>query len=114
MHRSLPIQSMMKGYLYFKDGNPLYRMLKLNDSWTKCENYSAGGWRDVDTLLEDNNINVMIKIPEFWWIDDYIESTETHNLKYVHMPNQDGITIKKLMCLHMKVILMEIIIDLLK
>ena len=81
MHRSLPIQSMMKGYLYFKDGSPLYRMLKLNDSWTKCENYSAGGWRDVATLLEDNNINVMIKIPEFWWIDDYIESTETHNLK---------------------------------
>lgn len=81
MHRTLPIQSMMKGYIYFKDGNPLYRMLKLNDSWTKCENYSAGGWRDVDTLLEDHNINVMIKIPEFWWIDDYIESTETHNLK---------------------------------
>ena len=81
MHRTLPIQSMMKGYIYFKDGNPLYRMLKLNDSWTKCENYSAGGWRDVDTLLEDNNANVMIKIPEFWWIDDYVESTETHNLK---------------------------------
>lgn len=81
MHRSLPIQSMMKGYIYFKDGNPLYRMLKLNDSWTKCENYSAGGWRDVRTLLEDNNVNVMIKIPEFWWIDDYVESTETHNLK---------------------------------
>lgn len=81
MHRTLPIQSMMKGYLYFRNGNPLYRMLKLNDSWTKCENYSAGGWRDVDTLLEDNNINVMIKIPEFWWIDDYTESTETHNLK---------------------------------
>ena len=81
MHRTLPIQSMMKGYLYFKDGNPLCRMLKLNDSWTKCENYSAGGWRDVDTLLEDKNINVMIKIPEFWWIDDYTESTETHNLK---------------------------------
>lgn len=81
MHRTLPIQSMMKGYIYFKDGNPLYRMLKLNDSWTKCENYSAGGWRDVNTLLEDNNVNVMIKIPEFWWIDDYVESTETHNLK---------------------------------
>lgn len=81
MHRSLPIQNMMKGYIYFKDENPLYRMLKLNDSWTKCENYSAGGWRYVDTLLEDNNINVMIKIPEFWWIDDYTESTETHNLK---------------------------------
>lgn len=81
MHRTLPIQSMMKGYIYFKDGNPLCRMLKLNDSWTKCENYSAGGWRDVSTLLEDNNVNVMIKIPEFWWIDDYVESTETHNLK---------------------------------
>lgn len=81
MHRTLPIQSMMKGYIYFKEGNPLYRMLKLNDSWTKCENYSAGGWRDVSTLLGDNNVNVMIKIPEFWWIDDYVESTETHNLK---------------------------------
>lgn len=81
MHRTLPIQSMMKGYIYFKDGNHLYRMLKLNDSWTKCENYSAGGWRDVSTLLEDSNVNVMIKIPEFWWIDDYVESTETHNLK---------------------------------
>lgn len=81
MHRSLPIQSMMKGYIHFKGGNPLYKMLKLNDSWTKCENYSAGGWRDVSTLLEDNSTNVMIKIPEFWWIDDYIESTETHNLK---------------------------------
>lgn len=81
MHRTLPIQSMMKGYVYFKDGNPLYRILKLNDSWTKCENYYAGGWRDVGTLLEDNNANVMIKIPEFWWIDDYTESTETHNLK---------------------------------
>lgn len=81
MHGTLPIQSMMKGYIYFKDGNPLYRMLKLNDSWTKCENHSAGGWRDVSTLLEDNNVNVMIKIPEFWWIDDYVESTETHNLK---------------------------------
>lgn len=81
MHRTLPIQNMMKGYIYFKNGNPLYRMLKLNDSWTKCENYFAGGWRDVDTLLGDNNVNVMIKIPEFWWIDDYIESTETHNLK---------------------------------
>lgn len=81
MHGTLPIQSMMKGYIYFKDGNSLYRMLKLNDSWTKCENYSAGGWRDVSTLLEDNNVNVMIKIPEFWWIDDYVESTETYNLK---------------------------------
>lgn len=81
MHRSLPIQSMMKGYIHFKAGNTLHRILKLNDNWTKCESYSAGGWRDVDTLLEDNNTNVMIKIPEFWWIDDYVESTEIHNLK---------------------------------
>lgn len=81
MHRSLPIQSMMKGYIHFKSGNSLHRMLKLNDNWTKCESYSAGGWRDIDALLEDNNVNVMIKIPEFWWINDYVESTETHNLK---------------------------------
>lgn len=81
MHRTLPIQSMMKGYIHFKSGNPFHRMLKLNDNWTKCESYSAGGWRDIDTLLEDDNVNVMIKIPEFWWINDYVESTETHNLK---------------------------------
>lgn len=81
MHRTLPIQSMMKGYIHFKDGNPLYRMSKLNDNWTKCENYFAGGWVDTGTLLEDINTNVMIKIPEFWWIDDYTESSERHNLK---------------------------------
>lgn len=81
MHRTLPIQSMMKGYIHFKDGNSLYRMLKLNDNWTKCENYFAGGWVDTGTLLENINTNVMIKIPEFWWIDDYTESSEMHNLK---------------------------------
>lgn len=81
MHRSLPIQSMMKGYIHFKAGNSLHRISKLNDNWTKCESYSAGGWRDVGTLLEYDNTNVMIKIPEFWWIDDYVESTEIHNLK---------------------------------
>lgn len=81
MHRTLPIQSMMKGYIHFKDGNPLYRMSKLNDNWTKCENYFAGGWVDTGTLLENINTNVMIKIPEFWWIDDYTESSEMHNLK---------------------------------
>lgn len=81
MHRSLPIQSMMKGYIHLKDGNPLHRMLKLNDNWTKCENYFAGGWVDTGTLLENINANVMIKIPEFWWIDDYTESSEMHDLK---------------------------------
>lgn len=81
MHRTLPIQSMMKGYIHFKDGNPLHRMSKLNDNWTKCENYFAGGWVDTGTLLENINTNVMIKIPEFWWIDDYTESSEMHNLK---------------------------------
>ena len=49
------------------------------------------GSRNMITGVVDNNssynivtsdpLNVMVKIPEFWYVDDYEPSTKTHNLK---------------------------------
>ena len=80
MHRTLPIQSMMKGYkVTTKQGNLPYMLRKLEDDWSK----TIGGYYG-DT--HDNNFNgadtnIMVLIPEFWWIDDYSPSSKTHNLK---------------------------------
>ncbi len=79
MHRSLPIQSMMKpfafncGQLHFKDQ---YVPVK--------ENFTSGQYsHNVNYSLSQatNDVNIMIKIPEFWYTDDYNFNTKTHNLK---------------------------------
>lgn len=79
MHRSLPIQSMMKpfafncGQSHFKDQ---YVPVK--------ENFTSGQYsHNVNDSLSQatNDVNIMIKIPEFWYTDDYDFNTKTHNLK---------------------------------
>ena len=79
MHRSLPIQSMMKpfafncGQSHFKDQ---YVPVK--------ENFTSGQYsHNVNDSLSEatNDVNIMIKIPEFWYTDDYDFNTKTHNLK---------------------------------
>ena len=79
MHRSLPIQSMMKpfafncGQSHFKDQ---YVPVK--------ENFTNGQYsHNVNDSLSQatNDVNIMIKIPEFWYTDDYNFNTKTHNLK---------------------------------
>ncbi len=79
MHRSLPIQSMMKpfafncGQSHFKDQ---YVPVK--------ENFTSGQYsHNVNDSLSQatNDVNIMIKIPEFWYTDDYNFNTKTHNLK---------------------------------
>ena len=79
MHRSLPIQSMMKpfafncGQSHFKDQ---YVPVK--------ENFTSGQYshNTNDSLSQAaNDVNIMIKIPEFWYTDDYNFNTKTHNLK---------------------------------
>lgn len=79
MHRSLPIQSMMKpfafncGQSHFKDQ---YVPVK--------ENFTNGQYSHNlnDSLSQaTNDVNIMIKIPEFWYTDDYNFNTKTHNLK---------------------------------
>ena len=80
MHRSLPIQSMMKGYkVTTKYGNLPYMLRKLEDNWSK----TIGGYygSTYDNNFSGNDTNIMVLIPEFWWIDDYSPSSKTHNLK---------------------------------
>lgn len=80
MHRTLPIQSMMKGYkVTTKQGNLPYILRKLEDDWSKTIGGYYGGTHDNDFNGADTNI--MVLIPEFWWIDDYSPSSKTHNLK---------------------------------
>lgn len=80
MHRTLPIQSMMKGYkVTTKQGKLLYMLRKLEDDWSKTIGGYYGGTHDNNFNGADTNI--MVLIPEFWWIDDYSPSSKTHNLK---------------------------------
>lgn len=80
MHRTLPIQSMMKGYkVTTKQGNLPYMLRKLEDDWSKTIGGYYGSTYDINFNGADTNI--MVLIPEFWWIDDYSPSSKTHNLK---------------------------------
>lgn len=79
MHRSLPIQSMMKPFA-FNCGQPHFK-----DQYVPVkENFTSGQYsHNVNDSLSQatNDINIMIKIPEFWYTDDYNFNTKTHNLK---------------------------------
>lgn len=79
MHRSLPIQSMMKPFA-FNCGQPHFK-----DQYVPVkENFTSGQYSHNanDSLSQaTNDVNIMIKIPEFWYTDDYNFNTKTHNLK---------------------------------
>lgn len=79
MHRSLPIQSMMKPFA-FNCGQPHFK-----DQYVPVkENFTSGQYsHNVNYSLSQatNDVNIMIKIPEFWYTDDYNFNTKTHNLK---------------------------------
>lgn len=78
MHRSLPIQSMMKPFAF--QTQPLYK-----DQFVPMkENFSGAMYGHVNNGEAGqvaSTVNVMIKIPEFWYVDDYTPGTKTHNLK---------------------------------
>lgn len=79
MHRSLPIQSMMKPFA-FNCGQPHFK-----DQYVPVkENFTSGQYsHNVNDSLPQatNDVNIMIKIPEFWYTDDYNFNSKTHNLK---------------------------------
>lgn len=79
MHRSLPIQSMMKPFA-FNCGQPRFK-----DQYVPVkENFTSSQYsHNVNDSLSQatNDVNIMIKIPEFWYTDDYNFNTKTHNLK---------------------------------
>lgn len=78
MHRTLPIQSMMKPFAF--QTQPLYK-----DQFVPMkENFSEATYGHVNNGEAGQvsyTVNVMIKIPEFWYVDDYTPGTKTHNLK---------------------------------
>lgn len=78
MHRSLPIQSMMKPFAF--QTQHLYK-----DQFVPMkENFSEAMYGHVNNGEAGqvaSTVNVMIKIPEFWYVDDYTPGTKTHNLK---------------------------------
>ena len=78
MHRTLPIQSMMKPFAFqtlswYKEQYVPLQEDFVNSYYNHNTNISSG--------QVSNAINTMIKIPEFWYTDDYVPSTKTHNLK---------------------------------
>lgn len=79
MHRTLPIQSMMKPFA-FNCGQPHFK-----DQYVPVkENFTSSQYsHNVNDQLSQatNEVNIMIKIPEFWYTDDYNFNTKTHNLK---------------------------------
>lgn len=79
MHRTLPIQSMMKPFA-FNCGQPHFK-----DQYVPVkENFTSSQYsHNVNDSLSQatNDVNIMIKIPEFWYTDDYNFNTKTHNLK---------------------------------
>lgn len=80
MHRSLPIQSMMKPFAItnIKDTVPEI-ILPIDDQFQKTSYANANNnqWSIVST----DSDNIMIRIPEFWYTDEYVPKSNTHNLK---------------------------------
>lgn len=80
MHRSLPIQSMMKPFVItnYRHQSP-ENILPIDDNFSKSfysTEYNTQ-WEVVFSLDAD----IMIRIPEFWYTDEYVPSSKTHNLK---------------------------------
>lgn len=80
MHRTLPIQSMMKPFdiTNIEDTVPEI-ILPIDDQFQKTSYANATNiqW----SIVSRDSDNIMIRIPEFWYTDDYVPGTKTHNLK---------------------------------
>lgn len=81
MHRSLPIQSMMKPYIITGINNPYGQelLLQVNDDF-QTTIFSAQNNMQWQIVTRSSD-QMFVKIPEFWYIDDYSPSSKTHNLK---------------------------------
>lgn len=78
MHRSLPIQSMMKPFAFQTQPVHKDQFVPLKENFTEAM-YGHVNNREAGQVAP--TVNVMIKIPEFWYVDDYTPGTKTHNLK---------------------------------
>lgn len=78
MHRSLPIQSMMKPFAFQTQSVHKDQFVPLKENFTEA---MYGHVSNGEAGQVTSTVNVMIKIPEFWYVDDYAPGTKTHNLK---------------------------------
>lgn len=78
MHRSLPIQSMMKPFAFQTQSVHKDQFVPLKENFTEA---MYGHVSNGEAGWVASTVNVMIKIPEFWYVDDYTPGTKTHNLK---------------------------------
>lgn len=80
MHRSLPIQSMMKPFdITNIKGTVPEIILPIDDQFQKTSYANANNnqW----SIVSADSDNIMIRIPEFWYTDEYVPKSNTHNLK---------------------------------
>ena len=80
MHRSLPIQSMMKPFVItnYRHQSP-ENILPIDNNFSKSfYSTESNTQREVVFSLDTD---IMIRIPEFWYTDEYVPSSKTHNLK---------------------------------
>ena len=78
MHRSLPIQSIMKPFAFQTQPVHKDQFVPLKENFTEA---MYGYVNNGEAGQVASTVNVMIKIPEFWYVDDYTPGTKTHNLK---------------------------------
>ena len=78
MHRTLPIQSMMKPFAFQTQSVHKDQFVPLKENFTEA---MYGHVNNGEAGQVASTVNVMIKIPEFWYVDDYTPGTKTHNLK---------------------------------
>lgn len=78
MHRSLPIQSMMKPFSFQTQPVHKDQFVPLKENFTEAM-YSYTNNAEAGQVA--STVNIMIRIPEFWYTDEYVPSSKTHNLK---------------------------------
>lgn len=78
MHRSLPIQSMMKPFAFQTEPSQKDQFVPMMESFS-VSMYAHANNGEAGQVA--STVNIMIKIPEFWYVDDYTPGTKTHNLK---------------------------------
>lgn len=80
MHRTLPIQSMMKPFDITNIEDTVSEIiLPIDDQFQKTSYANATNIQQ--SIVSRDSDNIMIRIPEFWYTDDYVPGTKTHNLK---------------------------------
>lgn len=78
MHRTLPIQSMMKPFAFQTDPSHKEQFVPMKENFSVAM-YSHTNNAEAEQVA--STVNIMIRIPEFWYTDEYVPSSKTHNLK---------------------------------